>query len=1442
MFVFQTKMVVTFPKRRYSSYISNDSSVRSSVWNTLIDNLSYLPPRVFGFLTTNLPHEQTFQALGIPLPTGDLTGWPASSDRRSLHPSYVNLIQAAEEDARGRSRLVVRENFPNGVTARDRDTAYADVLSSIMTDTLGIDAGSGGIYQDGYIQQDPNGIPPERMVNNFQQPLRADITTVSETIEGLSGAARRRLPQIARNPRAETFVENFNQMFQRVGPIYVRLPADWRSLDSNENEAFRRAIRILLRDTLEKGREAELDGFEGRFLLSIELPRIGVVERNGGMHPIVSRDNPVIASPNDINSSEVREFIDNFVDGNEPDERYHTENYFTTMRAMFGNVDDNDRRYPAVPMVLTFVENNMQYAPQDSTEPVGAAMARKNYHSPITVIFKNYTLKRVWKMIDELADLGLTLPLDNLIPDSRKYCMFRAVITSYLLSTQYRLDKKTYTKMVRQIMQNLRMYARRNKIKITDIPHQDLIPTLRKLANSGLPALPSRIHFVSDRHGSIKYETKDVTGSPFGYECFIWLVEGETHAIPLVKIDSRFAMTTAAIKSTLAAPPHFELGQLLDMLGDKRPDILMAFDYETLAASRDVEPPANILLRGQPDSPTLHSAPVMDYCLAYCSCDGKSDDLDYKNWDVNHFIRESTSSDVNCPTFLFMEELVKKVESLRGSAKRNYIQVWAHNAEFDLSIFTKDYMKWHSRGMYKNTNQIWNIFDTSTQNNRFIFVKIDVQMDGQTVTITFKDSYNVMSERLLDLCKSFAVPAEISKGNLDHNKMRTMDDVTTHFVELERYAHNDVISLVYILKLFSQVIDNQLAHLSPETANLLFEEESGYVDDYFELVDTLREDISKEELAYVYKLHAVCNNLRAGTLTIRIGLSVYTAAGLARKIMQLKLFHTLQEQLMALPMELDGVFRLAYKGGRTECLKLGHFKGKIYYFDFTSLYPTVMLDDTIRGQPLQVDAAPFEENEHGIAHVRYSVVGNTAMRLPLLCERVEGVGLTHFTPNPLEPEEGYFTSNELKLAETIGYQIEYLEKWVFRCDKWLAPLTNELYQLKVQAEEGGQDALRKVAKIIINSSYGFWALRHGRTKLDIDTIGDELLKGMGHSDKKIHNIHRRILRKLYKQAFGGRLKRATTIANEYFMTETVDDSIAAFQNVAIAAWITANARIKLWHLMNTLMDLNQDVLYCDTDSVIFRGNITEGMVKVMEESGLPIFGVTSEINTLGCLTDEFDDSFRKENGLHYADEIDILGLKQYCLHCTSTGSTKRAMKGIPLKRKFHGFREGVDSFDYLSFGGGSNHSIDMPSYRGLATGQKRYINVLYDSFRTGLSNLFSQPLVNHVPCPPNQSVDVSNHLLHRYNGCILKDFDNMTRHFGLNYCEQTRKCCVGYNKGKCYDLQTKRDIPRNENFKLRFEALRDSLQRGGVGIRYYKNKKEIQAIREFFKASKGVLS
>ena len=48
---------------------------------------------------------------------------------------------------------------------------------------------------------------------------------------------------------------------------------------------------------------------------------------------------------------------------------------------------------------------------------------------------------------------------------------------------------------------------------------------------------------------------------------------------------------------------------------------------------------------------------------------------------------------------------------------------------------------------------------------------------------------------------------------------------------------------------------------------------------------------------------------------------------------------------------MDGFIRDSYAGGRVECHYLGEIIGKIFYFDFTSLYPAMMVKDLPYGKP-----------------------------------------------------------------------------------------------------------------------------------------------------------------------------------------------------------------------------------------------------------------------------------------------------------------------------------------------------------------------------------------------------------------------------------------------------------------------------------------------------------
>ena len=97
------------------------------------------------------------------------------------------------------------------------------------------------------------------------------------------------------------------------------------------------------------------------------------------------------------------------------------------------------------------------------------------------------------------------------------------------------------------------------------------------------------------------------------------------------------------------------------------------------------------------------------------------------------------------------------------------------------------------------------------------------------------------------------------------------------------------------------------------------------------------------------------------------------------------------------------------------------------------------------------------------------------------------------------------------------------------------------------------------------------------------------------------------------------------------------------QNVVVASFVTAQARIKLF---NELLKINRNVLYYDTDSIIF--------VK-KKDNYCPKLG-----NFLGDFTNEIT----PELGNHI-DEFISAGSKNYCWR-SDTGKTRCIIKGITL--------------------------------------------------------------------------------------------------------------------------------------------------------------------------------
>ena len=97
-------------------------------------------------------------------------------------------------------------------------------------------------------------------------------------------------------------------------------------------------------------------------------------------------------------------------------------------------------------------------------------------------------------------------------------------------------------------------------------------------------------------------------------------------------------------------------------------------------------------------------------------------------------------------------------------------------------------------------------------------------------------------------------------------------------------------------------------------------------------------------------------------------------------------------------------------------------------------------------------------------------------------------------------------------------------------------------------------------------------------------------------------------------------------------------------NVALAAFVTSYARLKLY---NEMKQLGKRLLYCDTDSIIFVSNITA------ENEYMPKLG-----KFLGELTDEV-------GGDNYIEEFVSAGPKNYA-YKLNNGETVCKVKGFTL--------------------------------------------------------------------------------------------------------------------------------------------------------------------------------
>ena len=256
--------------------------------------------------------------------------------------------------------------------------------------------------------------------------------------------------------------------------------------------------------------------------------------------------------------------------------------------------------------------------------------------------------------------------------------------------------------------------------------------------------------------------------------------------------------------------------------------------------------------------------------------------------------------------------------------------------------------------------------------------------------------------------------------------------------------------------------------------------------------------------------------------------------------------------------------RKTYRGGRCEAFFLGEIRGNVYDLDVNSLYPFVMIKHEYptklikHGKSLSIEALKRFLS-------KYCVIAHVLIKTP---EPVFGVKRERLI-FPVGQFHAYLCTNELKYALEKGYIQKVYEYAVYEKAPIFKEYVQFFYDLKAYYSKTGDKVRRTLTKLFMNSLYGKFG-QHNENFIELDN------EGCGDYRVEIF--------------YNERTKERALIINlgekRYLKVKGHSEAMDSF--VAIAAEVTANARMHLWYLMQKAG--RENVYYCDTDSVFVNEN------------------------------------------------------------------------------------------------------------------------------------------------------------------------------------------------------------------------------------------------------------
>lgn len=256
------------------------------------------------------------------------------------------------------------------------------------------------------------------------------------------------------------------------------------------------------------------------------------------------------------------------------------------------------------------------------------------------------------------------------------------------------------------------------------------------------------------------------------------------------------------------------------------------------------------------------------------------------------------------------------------------------------------------------------------------------------------------------------------------------------------------------------------------------------------------------------------------------------------------------------------VERRAYAGGRNECFRMGKVPGRVYVCDVNSMYPYTMATYRypVRHIAFWREATP--------AQVRTQIMDDYLICCDVLVDVSEPI--FHIKDKRLLFTTGrYWTSlstPELVAAFDLNAIIAVKNVSIYEGDMIFAPYVDFMFKERLAAKKAKDSVHDLLFKYFLTNLYG----KFGQKKENWERVDDadpeevELIQVYDPIEKKMVHI----------KVFGGGM---------FVKEDDPDDNEAANSFPAIAAHVTAYARMLLWKVLESAG--RENVHYTDTDSV-----------------------------------------------------------------------------------------------------------------------------------------------------------------------------------------------------------------------------------------------------------------